>query len=215
MRTKKPRITTEMDIKGTAKRTPATSTSPQEATEIKKKKETTDTEDKQNRLRLTPQEKPPIPPPPKTQRVQTAKEKIRTGTQERTTEKEIKQQIQKERQASSTRPRTASQSSVASDTSAGPRPSRQQTREMEIVIYVPDTEGYRKLFSRKLSPEDKENIIKKLIEGSAKITWDHPSVKSDALVREIAEGIISLEKLRFRMVKREEYFWIKETPKTK
>ena len=108
----------------------------------------------------------------------------------------------------------ASQSSVASDTSVRSRPSSKQTRDMEIVIYVPDSEGYRKSFSRKLRPEDKENIVKKLTEGAAKITLDHPSVKSDALVQAIAEGIISLEKLRFRMVKREEYFWIKETPKT-
>ena len=63
---------------------------------------------------------------------------------------------------------------------------------MEIVIYVPDTEGYRKLFLRKLRPEDKENIIKKLTEGVAKIKWDHPSVKRDALVQAIAEGIITL-----------------------
>ena len=94
-----------MDIEGTTKRRRETSKSPQEDTEIKKKQETVDIEGKQSRLRLIPQEKPPIPPPPKTQRVQ-AKEKPRTGNLERTTEKKIEQQIQKERQAASVRPRT-------------------------------------------------------------------------------------------------------------
>ena len=202
-----------MDIEGTAKRMRETSTSPQEATDIKKKKETVITKDKQSRLRLALQEKPPIPPPPKTQRVPTAKAKPRTGNQEKVTEKEIEQQIQRERQAASARPRTASQSSVASDTSVGSRPSS-KTKEMEIIIYVPDTEGYRKLFSGKLKPEDKEKIIKKLNKGSAKVTWDHPSVKREELVQAISQGVITPEQLRFRMVKREDYFWIKEIPKT-
>ena len=206
-------LTTEMDIEGTAKRMREASTSPQEATDIKKKKETVLTEDKQSRLRLAPQEKPPIPPPPKPQRMPTAKAKPKTGNQEKVTEKEIEQQIQKERQAASARSRTASQSSVASDTSVGSRLSS-KIKDMEIIIYVPDTEGYRKLFSGKLKPEDKERIINKLKEGSAKVTWDHPSVKREELVQAISQGFIAPEQLRFRMVKREEYFWIKEIPKT-
>ena len=143
----------------------------------------------------------------------TAKAKPKTGNQEKVTEKEIEQQIQKERQAASTRSRTASQSSVASDTSVGSRLSS-KIKDMEIIIYVPDTEGYRKLFSGKLKPEDKERIINKLKEGSAKVTWDHPSVKREELVQAISQGFITPEQLRFRMVKREEYFWIKEIPKT-
>ena len=85
-----------------------------------------------------------------------------------------------------------------------------RTGEMEIEICVPDTEGYRKLFSRKLRFEDKEKIVKKLTEGAAKITWDHPPVKRDALVRAIAAGICNIDEINFRMVKREEYYWVKE-----
>ena len=73
-----------------------------------------------------------------------------------------------------------------------------------------ENEHNRKLFSRKLRAEDKQNIIECLTTGIAKITWDHPNVKREALVQAILEGIISIDKITFRMVKKEEYIWIKE-----
>ena len=195
-------ITSEMETESTSKRTRETSTSPQETLETKKKKEAQMME--KHKLKLTPQERPPLPPPPQPQpqRVQ-RKDKTELRPQGKAAEeREIEREIQKARLAASTRPRTSSQSSTTSVSSVGSGTTK-ISREMQITVYVMENEHNRKLFSRKLRAEDKQNIVKCLTTGIAKITWDHPNIKREALVQAILEGIISTDKITFRMVKKE------------
>ena len=168
---------------------------------------------KKHKLKLTPQERPPLPPPPQPQRGQ-RKDKTESLPQGKAAEeREIEREIQKARQAASTGPRTASQSSTTSVSSVGSGTSKQISREMQITVYVMENEHNRKLFSRKLRAEDKQNIIRCLTTGIAKITWDYLNIKREALVQAILEGIISTDKITFRMVKKVEYIWIKEVPR--
>ena len=198
--------TMEMETESTSRRTREISTSPQETLETKEKKEAQIEE--KHKLKLTLQDRPPLPLPPQLQRGQRKTESLPQG--KAAEEREIEREIQKARQAVSIRPRTASQSSTTSVSLVGPGTSKKISREMQITAYVMENEHNRKLFSRKLRAVDKENIIKCLAKGMAKITWDHPNVKREALIQAILEGIISIDKITFRMVKKEEYIWIKE-----
>ena len=173
----------ELGVEATAKRSRELSTSPAETAETKKKREMDKQGEQKMTLRIPPQMKPPVPPPPKpvttTVKAKTGKEKETTEKLERSTEMETEmlRKIQEERAQSSVRQRTGSQSSTTSMGSTGSTAARRSylsSTEMEITINVPETEYNRKLFSKKLTKEEKEEIIKALLNGDAKITWNHP-----------------------------------------
>ena len=84
---------------------------------------------------------------------------------------------------------------------------------MAITIYVPNRESTRRIFATPLTKEDKEELLRTLLEGKAKITWEHPQVTRDMLIQAIQKKQLALEVFRFRMVPMQEYLSIKEEPK--
>ena len=68
---------------------------------------------------------------------------------------------------------------------------------MEITINVPETEYNRKLFSKKMTKEEKEEIIKALLNEDAKITWNHPKVTKEILIYSLQRRTIPTEVITF------------------
>ena len=215
----------ELEAEATAKRSREISTSPEESTETKKKRERDNQGDQQMTLRISLQMKPPIPPPPRrvtttTTKGKTGKEKETTDRLERSTdtETEMLRRIQEERAQASVRQRTGSQSSTTSMGSTSSTASRRfqhSTRDMDITISVPETEYNRKLFSKKLTKEEKEEIIKALLNGDAKITWNHPKVTKEHLLYLLQRHTLSADVITFRMVKKDDYLLIRERSTTR
>ena len=191
-----------MDVEMATKRGRETSLSPAEVKEKKKKKEEEEKK-KESHLSLPPQEKPPMPPPPQPPR-------DRKSRAEKETETIIEKKLREERILGA-RPRSSSQSSTASTGS-----SKQQVitaKDMAITIYVPNRESTRRIFATPLTKEDKEELLRTLLEEKAKITWEHPQVTRDMLIQAIQKKQLALEVFRFRMVPMQEYLSIKEEPK--
>ena len=153
-------------------------------------------------LRLPAQEKPPVPPPSQPRRPTTWREELE---KQREMEKDIERKLQRERLER--RPRSDSQSSV---TSMGPSRSPKSIKEVNIVVYVAYTERYHRTFSKAITDQDKSEIIETLFKGLAKITWDYPQITKSSLIRVLQAKKISIDNIKFRLVKREEYFDIQE-----
>ena len=205
---------TDMDVEQTSKRFREPSASPTEAMETKKKKERETEEPKEQRLssslKIKPQDKPPIPPP--AMQVQKNKQRRKQENLEReTSETEIADRLKKEIEAS-VRHRMASQSSVTSVGSSGA--TSRTARDMNITIYVQESDYLKKMFAKTLTMEDKE-IISALINGWAKIQWNRPQVKKDHLIAALEKKQIDIEKIKFRMVNVKEYWGIKEQSTSK
>ena len=180
------------------KRSREPSKSPIEKDSKKKKEERKTTAT----LRLPAQEKPPVPPPPMPKRSTARREE---SEKQREMEKDIERKLQRERLE--TRPRADSQSSVSSTGSSW---SPKSIKEVNIVVYVPYTERYHKMFSRALTDQEKGEIVEALFKGLAKITWDYPQFTKSSLIRALQGKKVSIDNLKFRLVKREEFFDIQE-----
>ena len=159
-------------------------------------------------MKLTPQEELPVPPPVMqvSQKARERREARKEADSETTTEIEggIKQVRQQTRQ------RTDSQSSTLSVGSTGVM--RQiTTRDLAITLIVADTEHHKNMFARTLTPQDKQEIIKAVLKGHAKIQWNSPTLKKEQIVTGFSRGIIGAEKIKFRMVSSKDYWKIKET----
>ena len=116
-----------------------------------------------------------MPPPPQPPRA-------RKSRAERETEIVIEKKLREERVLWARR-RLSSQSSTTSTGS-----SKQQVitaKGMEITIYVPNRESTRKLFATPLTKENNEELLRTLLEGNAKITWEHPQVTINMLIQAI------------------------------
>ena len=86
-------------------------------------------------------------------------------------------------------------------------------KDMAITIYVPNRESIRKIFATPLTKENKEELLRTLLEGNTKITWEHPQVTRDMLIQAIQKKQLVLDVFRFKMVPMQEYLPIKEEPK--
>ena len=142
-----------MDVEMATKRGRETSLSPAEVKDKKKKKEEEEKK-RESHLSLPPQEKPPMSPPPQPPR-------DRKSRVERETETIIEKKLREERILGA-RPRSSSRSSTASTGS-----SKQQVitaKDMAITIYVPNRESTRRIFATPLTKEDKEEILRTLLE---------------------------------------------------
>ena len=129
-------------------------------TETKKKRETTEEEhDRQTRtLKITPQEKPPIPPPAMQPAQRNKKDnKDENKESNKNQETKIAQKLKRERE-SGARPRTGSQSSTAL-TSSAPGGTGAKRITSTITIIVPETEHNRRMFESGLTKENKKEII--------------------------------------------------------
>ena len=205
----------DMEVEQTSKRLREPSTSPTETAETKKKKEREAEEPKEQRLssslKIKPQDKPPIPPP--AMQVQKIKQgRKQENVEHEKTETEIADRLKREREAS-VRHRTASQSSVSSVGSSGA--TSRAARDMNITIYVQESDYFKKMFAKTLTIEDKEIIINALLKGRARIQWNHPQVKRDQLTVALGKKQIYIDKLKFKMVNAKEYWDIKEQPTSK
>ena len=190
-----------MDVEMATKRGRETSLSPANVKDKKKKKE--EEKKRESHLSRPPQEKPPMTPPPQPPRE-------RKSRVERETETIIEKKLREERILGA-RPRSSSQSSTTSTGS-----SKQQVitaKDMAITIYVPNRESTRKIFATPLTKEDKEELLRTLLEGKAKTKWEHPQVTRDMLISAIQKKQLALEVFRFRMVPMQEYLSIKEEHK--
>lgn len=150
---------------------------------------------------LTQRDEPSMPPPIRETR------RMGKGEEEQSTngEAEIERKIQKERQVASARPRTSSQSSTAS-TDSSPN-----LAEVEITVYIPETECYKTTFAEGLDKKTKWKIItEELSKGYAKINWKHLKGSRNAMIEKILEKKILLDDVNFKLVSRQKYPWIKE-----
>ena len=134
-----------------------------------------------------------------------------TGRQvarESKTEREVEALIRKEKETQ--RVRTSSQSSVASIGSTGSTKQRSDsTKDMKITIYVPDMDQYKAMFAKPLSNKDKNDLVKALLQGGAKVTWNHPEVKREGIIRSLQTGQLTLDRITFKMIGRKEYVQLK------
>ena len=208
-----PKGTKEMEIESTSKRQRETLESPITVTETKKKRETTEDEhDQQTKtLKITPQEKPPIPPPTMQPAQRNKKDKKDENKESnKNQETEIAQRLRRERE-SGTRPRTDSQSSTASiSSSSGGTGARRITST--ITIIVPETEHNRRMFESGLTKENKEEIIRALLRGNGKITWDNPQIKKEVIINALSRRQISMDRIKFATANMDDYSTIKEGP---
>ena len=78
------------------------------------------------------------------------------------------------------------------------------------MVYVTYTEHYQRMLSKAITDQDKNEIIEALFKGMAKITWDYPQITKSSLIRASQTKKISIDDIKFRLVKREEYFDIQE-----
>ena len=143
---------------------------------------------------------PPPPPQPPTVRPKKEKERNQDMTEQ------ISKKIQEERLQS--RKRSHSQSSVSSTASSGH--NIKSTKEMAITIHVSNTETNRRIFSTPLNKEKKDALARLLMKGNAKLTWEPPSVKREALLLAIQRKQVPLDTVRFRMTSMEEYMHLSE-----
>ena len=88
-------------------------------------------------------------------------------------ETEIAQKLRRERE-SGARPRTDS----------GGTGARRITST--ITIIVPETEHNRRMFESSLTKENKEGIIRALLRGNGKITWDNPQIKKEVILNALS-----------------------------
>ena len=153
-------------------------------------------------LRLPVQERLSVPPPPQPRRQTTRREELE---KQREMEKDIERKLQRERLERT--PRSDSQSSL---TSTGSSRSPKSIKEVNIVVYVAHTEHYHRMFSKAITDQDKSEIIEALFKGLAKITWDYLQITKSSLIRALQSKKISIDNIKFRLVKREEYFDIQE-----
>ena len=78
------------------------------------------------------------------------------------------------------------------------------------MVYVTYTEHYHRMFYKAITDQDKNEIIEALFKGMAKIMWDYPQITKSSLIRALQTKKISIDDIKFRLVKREEYFDIQE-----
>ena len=107
-----------------------------------------------------------MPPPPQPPRERKSRVQSETVTI-------IKKKLREERILGA-RPRSSSQSSTTS-TGSG----KQQlitAKDMAITIYVLNRESTREIFATPLTKENKEELLRTLLEGNAKIYMGAPTV---------------------------------------
>ena len=191
----------EMEAEVFTKRQREDSVSPMgEADNKKKKKEEAREKEEHQPLKIAPQMKPPIPPPPKQMSV-----KPKSGITERQvareskTERDVEALIRKEKETQ--RVKTSFQSSVASTGSTGSTKQRSDsTKVMKITIYVPDMDQYKAMFAKLLSNKDKNDLVKVLLQDGAKVTWNHPEVKREGIIWSLQAGKLTLDRITFKMI---------------
>ena len=199
----------EMEAEVFTKRQREDSVSPMGEADNKKKKEEAREKEEYQPLKIAPQMKPPIPPPPKQMSVK-SKSGIteKQAARESKTEQEVEALIRKEKETQ--RVRTSSQSSVASTGSTGASKQRSDsTKDMKITIYVPDMDQYKAMFAKPLTNKDKNDLVKVLLQGGAKVTWDHPEVKREGIIRSLQTGKLTLDRVTFKIIGRKEYVQLK------
>ena len=126
------------------------------------------------------------------------------------TDAEIADRIRRERD-SSVRPRTSSQSSTTSVGSTGGL--KQLTpKDLNIHIFVPKTGQFIRLFDKGLSKQGKEEIIKALFKGQARLRWDHAEVKRESILKGINLRHINPDCMTFNILDMEDYVKIRDGP---
>ena len=205
----------EMDTGVATKRLREPSVSPVVETEAKKKKDTKEEEgsSKHSSVKLQPQIRPPLPPP-MIQRTQTVRREKKKDPEHRgaeaETDAEIADRIRRERD-SSVRTRTSSQSSTTSVGSTGGL--KQLTpKDLNIHIFVPKTGQFIRLFDKGLSKQGKEEIIKALFKGQARLRWDHAEVKRESILKGINLRHINPDCMTFNILDMEDYVKIRDGP---
>ena len=204
-----------MEIDASAKRFREPSVSPVVETETKKKKDAKEEEgsSRHSTVKLQPQIRPPLPPP-LIQRTQTARRNTKKDPGHRgaedETEADILDRTRRERD-SSVRPRTSSQSSTTSVGSTGGL--KQLTpKDLNIHIFVPKTSQFIRLFDKGLTKPGKEEIIKALCKGQARLRWEHAEVKRESILKGINLRHIKLYCITFNMLDMEDYVKIRDGP---
>ena len=180
---------------------------------IKKKREESREKEEHQPLKIVPQMKPPIPPPPKQASVrQKSGTTERQAARESRTEREVEALIRKENETQ--RVRTSSQSSVVSTGSTSSTKQRSDsTKDMNITIYVPGMDQYKAMFAKPLTNKDENELVKALLQGGAKVTWNHPEVKRDGIIRSQQIGQLTLDRITFKIIGRKAYVQLKSNNK--
>ena len=146
--------------------------------------------------------------------MQTARHDTKKGPSQRgaedKVEAEISDRIRRERD-SSVRPRTSSQSSTTSVGSTGGL--KQLTpKDLNINIFVPKTGQFIRLFDKGLTRPGKEEIIKALFKGQARLRWEHAEVKRESILNGINKRHIELDCMTFKILDMEDYVKIRDGP---
>ena len=199
----------EMEAEVFTKRQKEDSVFPMGEADNKKKREEAREKEEHQPLKIAPQMKPPIPPPPKQASVkQKSGITERQAARESRTEREVEALIRKEKETQ--RVRTSSQSSVASTGSTSSTKQRSDsTKGMNITIYVPDMDQYKAMYANPLTNKDKNELVKALLQGGAKVTWSHPQVKREGIIRSLQTGQLTLDRITFKIIGRKEYVQLK------
>ena len=110
------------------------------------------------------------------------------------------------------RSRTDSQSSTSSASGGIGARRITSTKEINIIIIVPETEHNRRIFESGLTKESKEEIIRALLRGNGKITWDNPQIKKEVILNALSRRQISMDRIKFATANMDDYWTIKDGP---
>ena len=136
--------------------------------------------------KLKAQKPPPMPAPPK----------------EKRPTRESRPTMASTSSTASTRPKESKESRAESLTRLSISPQR--VKEMDIRVYVPVSAQHNN------SPEGIKKIMKHLMEGKAKLTWNHPEADRRHIIKAILQGIISNEDCKYIALKDEDYRTMQE-----
>lgn len=84
------------------------------------------------------------------------------------------------------------------------------TKDIEITVYVPPKDIYKRLLAKPLTESSKEQITRNLLQGNGKITWNNTDVKTEWLQDSLENGNINLEEVEFKIVSEKEYNQLEE-----